>query len=151
MLGSPLLGTAVGLVLLFATAALLCSGITESISTLFQMRARYLLTGMRAMLDAPDVDAVPAPSATPQAARSETPETAPASVGKAAPDLPGVSAKGSLRGQVANPRQTGEAATEVRSMTVDRPRDTTPSLTLALFDSPLLRSLQAVASSPSRG
>ena len=53
MLGSPLLGTAVGLVLLFATTALLCSAITESLSNIFQMRAKYLLTGMRAMLDGP--------------------------------------------------------------------------------------------------
>ena len=44
MLGSPLLGTAVGLALLFATTALLCSGVTESIASLLQMRARYLLT-----------------------------------------------------------------------------------------------------------
>src|SRR3954453_10883990 len=54
MLGSPVLGTAVGLVVLFATTALLCSGITESISKVFQMRAKYLLTGMRAMLDDPE-------------------------------------------------------------------------------------------------
>jgi hypothetical protein len=54
MLGSPVLGTAVGLVLLFATMALLCSGITEWLSNVFQMRAKYLLTGMRAMLDGPD-------------------------------------------------------------------------------------------------
>ena len=54
MLGSPLLGAAVGLVLLFATTSLLCSGITESLSNLFQMRAKYLLTGLRAMLDGPE-------------------------------------------------------------------------------------------------
>ncbi|MDT7579340.1 MAG: hypothetical protein QOK35_604 [Pseudonocardiales bacterium] len=54
MLGSPLLGTAVGLVLLFATTALLCSGITEWLSNRLQLRAKYLLTGMRAMLDAPE-------------------------------------------------------------------------------------------------
>jgi hypothetical protein len=143
MLGSPLLGTAVGLILLFATTALLCSGITESISTLFQMRARYLLTGMRAMLDAEDpdeTDAAPVVSGTAQAARSET---APASVEPVAPNLPGVGAAGSLRGQVSDPGQTRGAATEVRHMTSDRPRDTTPSITVALFDSPLLRSLQS--------
>ena len=56
MLGSPLLGTAVGLALLFATTALLCSGVTESISSIFQMRSRYLLTGIRAMLDAAELD-----------------------------------------------------------------------------------------------
>ena len=79
MLGSPLLGTAVGLVLLFATTALLCSGITESISTLFQMRACYLLTGMRAMLDAQDTDPPPAAPGTP--------------VGSAAGDLGGGAAE----------------------------------------------------------
>lgn len=140
MLGSPLLGTAVGLVLLFATTALLCSGITESISTLFQMRARYLLTGMRAMLDAEDTDPPQPASGAPPAAQ---PETAPASVEKAAPDVPGVGAKGSLQAQVTDPTRTRAAATEVRSMAGDRPRETTPSLTVALFDSPLLRSLQS--------
>ena len=99
MLGSPLLGTAVGLVLLFATTALLCSGITESISTLFQMRACYLLTGMRAMLDAQDTDPPPAAPGTPSAVQPETSEAAPPSVGKAAPAPPGVSAKGSLHRQ----------------------------------------------------
>jgi hypothetical protein len=54
MFGSPVLGTAVGLVLLFATTALLCSAITEALSNILQMRAKYLLTGMRAMLDASD-------------------------------------------------------------------------------------------------
>jgi hypothetical protein len=54
MLGSPLLGTAVGLVLLFAATALLCSGITETLSNILQLRAKYLLTGMRTLLDAPE-------------------------------------------------------------------------------------------------
>jgi hypothetical protein len=54
MFGSPLLGMAIGLVLLFATTALLCSGITETVSNLFQMRAKYLLTGMRTLLDGPE-------------------------------------------------------------------------------------------------
>src|SRR5689334_1840289 len=54
MLGSPVLGAAVGLVLLFATTSLLCSGVTESLSNLFQMRAKYLLTGLRSMLDGPE-------------------------------------------------------------------------------------------------
>ena len=53
MLGSPVLGVAVGLIILFVSTSLLCSGITESVSNLFQMRAKYLLTGLRAMLDGP--------------------------------------------------------------------------------------------------
>jgi hypothetical protein len=54
MFGSPLLGMAIGLVLLFAITALLCSGITETVSNLLQMRAKYLLTGMRTLLDGPE-------------------------------------------------------------------------------------------------
>ncbi len=42
MLGSAALGTAIGLVVLFAVAALLCSGVTEAISNFAQLRAKYL-------------------------------------------------------------------------------------------------------------
>jgi hypothetical protein len=48
---SAILGTVIGLVFVFALAALFCSAVTESISNLLQKRARYLLTGLRAMLD----------------------------------------------------------------------------------------------------
>jgi hypothetical protein len=51
MLGSAVLETAIGLVLTFALLAVFCSGICESIAGFLQMRARYLLTGLRLMLD----------------------------------------------------------------------------------------------------
>ena len=48
---SAVLGTVIGLVFVFALAALFCSAIMESISNILQKRARYLLTGLRSMLD----------------------------------------------------------------------------------------------------
>jgi hypothetical protein len=115
MLGSPVLGTAVGLVLLFAGASLLCSAITESVSNLFQMRAKYLLTGLRSMLDGP--------------------ETSPAT-GKAEDKR--------LHQAVKDPQATKDAVATVRA-----PDGTTEALiaasatTTALFNSPLLTSLQS--------
>jgi hypothetical protein len=51
---SAVLDTAIGLVFVFFLVALLCSALTEALSNLMQMRARYLLTGLRAMLDKPE-------------------------------------------------------------------------------------------------
>jgi hypothetical protein len=48
---SAVFGTVIGLVFIFALAALFCSAVVESISNLIQKRARYLLTGLRSMLD----------------------------------------------------------------------------------------------------
>jgi hypothetical protein len=48
---SAAIGTALGLILVFALFALFCSGIVEAISNLLQKRARYLLVGLRSMLD----------------------------------------------------------------------------------------------------
>ncbi len=115
MFGSPVLGTAIGLVLLFATAALLCSGITESMSNLLQLRARYLLTGLRAMLDVPE--------------RRNDAGTR--------------RARNVLHDRVKDHRITQEAVEVVRN-----PQRTTwdpalSPLTTALFDSPLVRSLQS--------
>ena len=114
MLGSPLLGTAVGLVLLFATTALLCSGITESVSNIFQMRAKYLLTGMRAMLDAPE-----------------------------GADRPVKQRKDTVHEQVKDPGTRKDAVHEVRRLTRSSPPPDRPVLTTALFDNPLLTSLQS--------
>jgi len=147
MLGSPLLGTAVGLVLMFATAALLCSGITESIATVFQMRARYLLTGLRDMLDA---------AADPPAPRTfwrwvkDVVASVPRLIAavrrpaaRSSPEPPPVTAKGSLCGTVMRPGRTSAAAVKVRDLKPDSPRAETPSLAASLFATPLLRSLQS--------
>jgi hypothetical protein len=114
MLGSPLLGTAVGLVLLFATTSLLCSAITESLSNILQLRAKYLLTGLRAMLDAPEtVDRTPK-------SRTDT-----------------------LNDRVKDPALTRAAADRVGQLAAEPPAPSEPVLTTALFDSPLLKSLQS--------
>jgi hypothetical protein len=41
----------IGLVFLFGVIALLCSAVCEAIANLLQMRAKYLLRGLRTMLD----------------------------------------------------------------------------------------------------
>jgi len=133
MLGSPLLGAAVGLVLLFATTSLLCSGITETLSNLFQMRAKYLLTGLRAMLDGP--------------------ETRPGE-GKATDKQLHEDVKNPQRtaGAVAEMRKTGAAtATGAAGPITDaapatgatEPITDAAVVTKALFDSPLLASMQS--------
>lgn len=61
MPGSAVLETALGLTLVFALLAVFCSGICESFAGFLQMRARYLLTGLRLMLDhSPELDPPPA-------------------------------------------------------------------------------------------
>lgn len=113
MLGSPLLGTAVGLVLLFATTALLCSGVTETLSNFLELRAKYLLTGLRAMLDGPETEAR------------------------------GAKDGAALHREVKHAATTRTAADAVRDWTPGDPDELVPSLTVALFDSPLLTSLQS--------
>ena len=131
MLGSPLLGTAVGLVLLFATTALLCSGITESVSNIFQMRAKYLLTGIRAMLDAPQE-----PGGTKTATGGGT--TAATGGGTTTPG-----GAYDLHEKVKDRAATDDALKEVRGLTKSDSPPSNPILTAALFASPLLRSLQS--------
>jgi hypothetical protein len=115
MFGSPLLGTAIGLVLLFATVSLLCSGITESLSNVLQLRAKYLLTGLRAMLDAPE-------RRTDAGTRT---------------------ARNVLHDRVKDQRTTQQAAELVRAPQRTSWDPAVSPLTTALFDSPLVRSLQS--------
>jgi hypothetical protein len=207
MLGSTLLGTAVGLVLLFATTSLFCSGITEWLSNVLQMRAKYLLTGMRAMLDGPEGggaadessvlwrsrtylqaarvelgthgqggappqaagpvwsgEAQPVPGEPPAAAEG-TPSTsgeAPAAgapsgqttprprgrtawavIGTKRREVAAEAARQDVHAWVKDPAVTSSAATLFRELGTTSPRPTAPLVTIALFDSPLLRSLQS--------
>lgn len=112
----PVLGTAVGLLVLFAITALLCSGVTESVSNLLQLRAKYLLTGLRAMLDAPE-----------RAADSGRPKPR----------------SSTLHDSVKDPLATKRAVRDVHALTTTDPAPSGPILTTALFDSPLLTSLQS--------
>ena len=191
MLGSPLLGTAVGLVLLFATTALLCSGITEWLSNVLQMRAKYLLTGMRAMLDGPEgggagapnvlgrwwaylqagVDAMVGRPAAATAGHAGTVAAPPTDWASAAAAAPATGRNGrvaaarwamrqtkhamavqavrqnkpvmNVHDRVKEPRSTAAAVTKVRALTARSKRPPEPLLTTALWDSPLLRSLQS--------
>lgn len=124
MSGSAILGTVIGLAFLFALTALLCSAVTEVIANLTQMRARYLITGLRAMLDAPE-----------------------STVGGNSSR----SAKDALHRETLGGSQAAEAAERVRAVALAAEKTTTPAanldqgrsdLALALFDHPLVRSLQ---------
>lgn len=53
MAGSVVLDTAIGLVFLFLTVSLICTGILEWISSRLNKRGEYLLKGLREMLDLP--------------------------------------------------------------------------------------------------
>src|SRR5262249_57246358 len=50
-MGTVILSTAAGLALLFGVLALFCSAVCEIVANVWQMRARYLLRGLRTMLD----------------------------------------------------------------------------------------------------
>lgn len=170
MLGSPLLGTAVGLVLLFATTALLCSGITETLSNILQLRAKYLLTGMRTLLDAPEqaegqgdgvlagtAKAVRAATTGARAAEDGARPAGPArrrgrlraatrGATEAVRQAAGKDRRNALHEQVKQPATTRLAATAVRRMveTGAPPPTVLPAVvTTALWDSPLLTSLQS--------
>ncbi|HEU5108438.1 MAG TPA: hypothetical protein VFT95_07755, partial [Micromonosporaceae bacterium] len=112
---SATLGTALGLVLVFALLALFCSGITETIANLTQRRAGYLLTGLRAMLDRPEAEPTPGMS--------------------------GGQAKQRLSRLTKNPERTKAAAAAVQGEPTE-PVPAESTLTLALFDHPLVKSLQ---------
>jgi hypothetical protein len=64
MPSSAVLDTAIGLVLFFFTVAVLCSAAVESCANLFRKRAKYLLRGLRDLLDAPQPVAEAEPAAT---------------------------------------------------------------------------------------
>src|SRR5258707_13513926 len=51
MPGSAVFETAVGLVLQFALLSVLCSALCEALSSRLQMRSKFLLSGLRLMLD----------------------------------------------------------------------------------------------------
>jgi hypothetical protein len=128
MFGSPLLGTAIGLVLLFATTALLCSGITESVSNHIELRAKYLLIGLRSMLDEPEAASAKGTSKDGNALH------------EAVKDLDATKAAAkTVRDGFTNakrwiPVPDGRSGTKIH---LD------PVLTKALFASPLLSSLQS--------
>ena len=118
------LGTLLGLVFVFALVALFCSAVTETISTWLEKRAKYLLTGIRSMLDqgqaAASKDGAPSPDALHENVK----------VTKATEDAAERVAKVVAS---ADP-QAGSGNTSEHP----KPGD----LTMALFDHPLIRSLQ---------
>src|SRR6476646_12302016 len=144
--GSAILGTAVGLVLLFAVTALLCSGVTEMISNVLQKRAAMLLRGLRSILDAPE--------ATSGAAKKKKAK-APGGDGSISGSLAAaVKVPDNTRRAHANfseslenasaaaPEGTASAAPAKNQTTASEDLLVTSPVTIALFNNPLIQSLQ---------
>src|SRR4029450_12623981 len=53
MSGSAVLDTAIGVVFVFLSVSLVCSGVVEWVSNKLNKRGEYLLRGLREMLDIP--------------------------------------------------------------------------------------------------
>jgi hypothetical protein len=140
----PVLQTAVGLVFLFATLAVFCSGVCEVLANLLQKRAKYLLAGLHTMLDRP-----------------VTGKTAPVFDGKRTPVRSPVAQEPDLSKLAAQPAAAVDAAQAVDRIakqaadavpaTQDQVQELQPGgLTLALFGHPLLQSLQTNRIGPAR-
>jgi hypothetical protein len=132
---SAILGTVIGLVFVFALAALFCSAVIESISNLLQKRAKYLLTGLRAMLD--EESKIPA---------ELEPSSAPS--GEELHDLTrGVVSKEEQRAAEQNTVSAGEQPTALtrikETISATGEKSAKPGdLTQALYMHPLISSLQ---------
>ena len=153
MFGSAILGTAVGLVLLFGLTALLCSGVTEGVSNLMQKRAALLLRGLRSMLDAPEAttgaqkpnkEAVPADGEKGSLAQIvKDPAAVQRAFDKVTHDL-------SARRSVQAARAAAPPNVDLPALPAEPPSPTTASedllttspVTIALFNNPLIQSLQ---------
>jgi hypothetical protein len=146
----PVLQTALGLMFLFATLAVFCSGICEVLANLLQKRAKYLLAGLHTMLDRP-----------------VTGETAPVFDGNRTAVASPVTEAANLSKLAAQPAVAVDAAQAVDRIAKDAtmaagPAQTaegeppspqglnTGGLTLALFGHPLLQSLQTNRIGPAR-
>jgi hypothetical protein len=136
MPGSAVLETAIGLVLLFALLSLFCSAICEALSSFLQMRAKYLLSGLRLMLDRPAAGAATRPLGE---GGSASPDDL-----VARPDLPASDA--GLAAQASRPEDTAAAAKAVNDLALSSgsPEQVVDKggMTVALFGHPLLQSLQ---------
>jgi hypothetical protein len=119
---SAVLGTVIGLVFIFALVSLFCSAVTESISNLTEKRARYLITGLRSMLDQETSSGNVSADSTEQ---QRTIDNAPP------PDT--------LHKNAKDPVKTAQATTQIK-----RPDLTVQpgNLTLGLCGHPLIRCLQ---------
>lgn len=127
---SAVLGTVIGLVFVFALVSLFCSAVTESVSNFTEKRARYLLTGLRSMLDQEESKGS---TKVGRAARSRA-ASHPEAAGTARTPSPD-----ELHTETKDPERAAGAAARVKAPdSAPRPGD----LTLALFGHPLIRSLQ---------
>src|SRR5215475_1894996 len=122
----PVLQTALGLVFLFATLAVFCSGVCEVLANLLQKRAKYLLAGLHTMLDRPVTGAT--------APVFDGNRSAVASPVAAAPNLSKLAAQPAVAVDAA--QAVDEIATQAATATQpvpEPPQLSSGGLTLALF------------------
>jgi hypothetical protein len=141
MPSAAVLGTVIGLVFLFGLSALFCSAITEAVSNIFQMRAKYLLTAVRSMLDEPESSTTGAAAKATKTALHNSAKD-PAETEAAAKAL-----RATIDGALPPPPALPGGAVPVAAPAAapDEPTaaQVTPGLlTLALFDHSLIKSLQ---------
>jgi hypothetical protein len=134
------LGTVIGLVFVFALVSLLCSAVTEAFATFTEKRARYLLTGLRSMLDEEESrrgDKAHPPISATDAPTADAAPAGPAPTGAAPP-------ADKMHDMVKEMRTTTDTADKVKTALQNgntaalSPGD----LTIALFGHPLVRALQ---------
>lgn len=133
--------TAVGLTFLFAISALLCSALVEGYATLAERRAKYLITALRNMLDMPESGTSgDRPALDPDTIHHEVKD--PQATARAATALALAAAPATTAAPTPGPAAAAPAAVTapVQPLAVVLGAET--SLTAALFDHPLIRSLQ---------
>ncbi|MCW2885431.1 MAG: hypothetical protein JWL58_2293 [Streptosporangiaceae bacterium] len=147
MPGSAVFETAVGLVLQFALLSLLCSALCEALSSRLQMRSKFLLSGLRLMLDRSAAGASTRMLDAESAQVFDAPRNPPAAGDESLVAEPaGLPAEAKLAQSVKEPEKTAAAAKAVNDLaqSTGSPEKVVKSggMTLALFGHPLLQSLQ---------
>jgi hypothetical protein len=147
MPGSAVFETAVGLVLQFALLSVFCSALCEALSSGLQMRSKFLLSGLRLMLDrsAAGSSTRMLDSATAQVFGAP-PDPAPTPDESLVAEPAGLPAEATLSQSVKEPEKTAAAAKAVNDLaqSIGSAEKVVKSggMTLALFGHPLLQSLQ---------
>jgi hypothetical protein len=145
MPGSAVFETTVGLVLQFALLSVFCSALCEALSSRLQMRSKFLLSGLRLMLDRAAAGGSTRMLDAEAAQVFDAPRD-PAAAGSLVVEPAGLPAEAGLAQSVTEPEKTAAAAKAVNDLaqSTGSPEKVVKSggITVALFGHPLLQSLQ---------
>ena len=147
MPGSAVFETAVGLVLQFALLSVFCSALCEALSSRLQMRSKFLLSGLRLMLDRSAAGASTRMLDSEAAQVFDMPGNPSAATADSLVAEPaGLPAEAKLSQSVKEPEKTAAAAKAVNDLaqSIGSAEKVVKSggMTMALFGHPLLQSLQ---------